>query len=137
MVATPTSKKTRRFSLIRLFSSSNNNNNSSNHSSPSDMENSFYRHSMEPSTVSIDSMKTEMMHERRKSIATLTDNSFRTMGFDLRPSSIRPIRPIRNSRKETQPQAEMTEKMRQFDELLHTRETSTIRLTLTPSLLQG
>ncbi|KAF9361444.1 hypothetical protein BGX26_003188 [Mortierella sp. AD094] len=136
MVAAPTSKKSRRFSLIRLFNNNNgNNSNTSSTSSgslpPSNMDEAYYRHSMDPSSNSMDSMQTEMMRERRKSIAAITENSFRSMSFDLRPSAIRPIL----SRKET-PQIEMTEKMRQFDELLHTRKTSTIRITLTPSLLQ-
>ncbi|KAG0310156.1 hypothetical protein BGZ99_000633 [Dissophora globulifera] len=89
-----------------------------------------YRHSMEPT---MDAMQSEIMHERRKSIAALTECSFRSMSLDLRPSAIRPI--LSNSRKET-PQIEMNEKMRQFDELLHTRRSSTIRMTLTPTLLQ-
>ena len=137
MTATPATKKTRRFSLIRIFNNNNSSNNSGNGSdahsnsssrpsSPS-MHRAHYRHSMVPS---MDTMQTDMMHERRKSIAALTESSLRSMSLDLRPSAIRPIL----SRKQT-PQIEMTEKMRQFDELLQTRR-STIRISLTPSLLQ-
>jgi len=86
----------------------------------------------------MDTMQTDMMRERRQSIATLTDNSTSSSSFrcskslDLRPLA---LRPILGGRKETAP-IEMTEKMRQFDEMLQTRKTSTIRITLTPSLLQ-
>ncbi|KAF9429354.1 hypothetical protein BGZ76_001411 [Entomortierella beljakovae] len=144
MTATPVSKKGRRFSLIRLFNSNSNNGNNNNgiasstsSGSLSPVDESCFRHSMDPSSnsssTSINSMQSEIMHERRKSIAALTENSFRSKSFDLRrPSAIRPIL----SRKET-PQVEMTEKMRQFDELIQTRRTGTIKLTLTPTLLQG
>ncbi|KAF9175638.1 hypothetical protein BGX21_006977 [Mortierella sp. AD011] len=129
-LTTPTtSKKGRRFSLIRLFS--NTSSTSSGSLSPSNIDGTYQRHSIDPSSNSLDSMRKEMMRERRKSIAAVTESSFRSKSFDLRPSAIRPIL----SRKEA-PQIEMTEKMRQFDELLHTRKTSTIRITLTPSLLQ-
>ncbi|KAF9095697.1 hypothetical protein BGX29_003478 [Mortierella sp. GBA35] len=119
-------KKSRRFSIVRLFSISNNSN--SNDSS------AYQRRSMEPSSMdNINRMKTDIMRERRKSIAALTDNSsFRSMSLDLRPSA---LRPILGGRKESAP-VEMTEKMRQFDEMLQTRKTSTIRISLTPSLLQ-
>lgn len=82
-------------------------------------------------------VQTEIMRERRKSIAALTLNSSPrcSMSLDFRPASGR--RPILGSRKESAaPQAEMNEKMREFDELLQTRKTSTIRISLTPSLLQ-
>ncbi|CAO3575078.1 unnamed protein product [Mortierella alpina] len=146
------SKKTRRFSLIRLFNNSSctssasaslsSSPSSSGSSSPTTrpMIPAHHRHSMIPST---DMMQTEMMRERRKSIAALTDNntSFRSMSLDLRrpSSSIRPL-VLNSGRKEsTSPQkrAEMTEKMRQFDELLlQGSRSSTIRISLTPSLLQ-
>lgn len=71
------------------------------------------------------------MRERRKSIAALTDSAFRSASLDLRPSNLR----FGSSRRE-QPQVEMTEKMRQFDELLQKRRGGTIRITLTPTLLQ-
>ncbi|KAF9116442.1 putative choline transporter, neither null mutation nor overexpression affects choline transport [Mortierella sp. AM989] len=135
MAAMPASKKGRRFSLIRLFNNSSNTSTSSGSVPLSSMDEEYYRYSMDPSpnssSASMDSMQTEMMRERRKSIATLTENSFRSKSFDLRPSAMRPIL----SRKEA-PQTEMNEKMKQFDELLQTRRTCTIRLTLTPSLLQ-
>jgi hypothetical protein len=84
---------------------------------------------MDPS--SMNPMEAEMLRERRKSIAVMSESTFKPMTFDLRSSSIRPIL----SKKET-PQTEMTDKMRQFDELLQTRCSSTIRISLTPSLLQ-
>ncbi|KAF9911030.1 hypothetical protein EC991_004902 [Linnemannia zychae] len=81
-------------------------------------------------------MQTEIMRERRKSIAALTGSPRCSMSLDFRPSSSG-RRPILGRNKETAPQpAEMTEKMRQFDEMLYTRKTSTIRITLTPTLLQ-
>ncbi|KAF8941587.1 hypothetical protein BGZ58_005537 [Dissophora ornata] len=138
MTAAPATKKGRRFSLIRIFNNNHNNHNSNNSGNGSDassnssleasspsMNRTRYRYSMNPS---MDTMKTNIMHERRKSIATVTESSLRSIS--LRPSAIRPIL----SRKQA-PQVEMTEKMRQFDELLQTRRT-TIRISLTPSLLQ-
>ncbi|KAF9156738.1 hypothetical protein BG015_002097 [Linnemannia schmuckeri] len=141
-----TLKKTRRFSIVRLFSSSSNN--SSNNGSTSPLStfsssttlndaNTPYRHSMDPkssSPSSMDTMQTEIIRERRKSIAALTHSPRCSMSLDFRPASAR--RPILGGRKESVPQAEMNEKMREFDELLQTPKTSTIRITLTPSLLQ-
>ncbi|KAI1291363.1 hypothetical protein EDD11_008975 [Mortierella claussenii] len=166
--STPVVKKSRRFSLVRLFNNSNNNNGvhhsgsrsgsiSSTYSassstsssstsspcpSPSNYSHHHYhhyhqyqRHSMEPMMEeSGSSMQTEMMCERRKSIATMTENPFRTKSFDFRPSAIRPS--LSSGGKKGKETVEMTEKMRQFDELLETRRSSTIRITLTPSLLQ-
>ncbi|KAF9934989.1 hypothetical protein FBU30_009412 [Linnemannia zychae] len=130
-----TVKKTRRFSLVRLFSSNNNNSSSNGSTSPisisslsSTLNDVPYRHSMDPKSSSVDTMQTEIMRERRKSIATLTNNASRSMSLDFR------TRPLLGSRKEAAPQ-EMNEKMRQFDEMLQTRK-ATIRITLTPSLLQ-
>ncbi|KAG0370329.1 hypothetical protein BGZ54_006905 [Gamsiella multidivaricata] len=130
MAITPANKKGRRFSLIRIFNNNNTNNSSSGSNSLTlgPISEAQYRHSMEPTAVN--SMRLEMMRERRKSVAAMTENSLRSVSRDLRPLSLRPIL----SRKETQPQ--MTEKMRQFDELLQTRCSSTIRISLTPSLLQ-
>ncbi|KAF9917089.1 hypothetical protein BX616_001986 [Lobosporangium transversale] len=146
-VCTPT-KKNRRFSLVRLFNSSNSNSRgttsgtNSLFGSPSAYRHHPHhnyrhshihtRHSMDPTIEEESSMQSEMMRERRKSIAAMTESSLRSMSLDLRSSAIRPIL----SRKETPPPVEMTEKMRQFDELLLTRQSSTIRITLTPSLLQ-
>ncbi|KAG0244120.1 hypothetical protein BGX31_009772 [Mortierella sp. GBA43] len=118
------SKKNRRFSLIRFFNNTTSSSRSHRNSTvPS------YRHSMNPS--SMESIEAEMLHERRKSVAAMTESSFRPMSLDLRPSAIRPML----SKKEA-PQTQMTDKMRQFDELLQTRCSSTIRISLTPSLLQ-
>ncbi|KAG0258964.1 hypothetical protein BG011_002967 [Mortierella polycephala] len=142
MTASTSNKKNRRFSLIRLFNSTSSGNSSSASSTSSSTSSSppnkpmtptHYRHS-----VALDTMQTDMMRERRKSIATLTsDAPFRSMSLDLRPPSIRPIL----SRKETAattPRAEMPEKMRRFDELLDDLDSSsTIRISLTPDLLQG
>ncbi|KAF9938335.1 hypothetical protein BGZ65_000053 [Modicella reniformis] len=115
------SSSTRRFSLIRLFNNNNSNRNS--------MLPAPYRHSMDPS--SMNSMETDMMCERRKSIATMTESPFRSMSLDFRPSAIRPV--VQNKKA---PRTEMNEKMRQFDELLQTRCSGTIRISLTPILLQ-
>ncbi|KAF9382153.1 hypothetical protein CPB97_007321 [Podila verticillata] len=148
-------KKTRRFSLIRLFSSPTTSRSSSStlSSSAEGCSDSAsiastedddqvqqhlgtgviparYRHSLAPSP-SAGNMQQEMMRERRKSIAALTDSAFRSPSLDLRPSTLR----FGSSRRE-QPQVEMTEKMRQFDELLQKRRGGTIRITLTPTLLQ-
>ncbi|KAG0309816.1 hypothetical protein BGZ97_012970 [Linnemannia gamsii] len=144
--STATPKKTRRFSIVRLFSNSNNSSNgspsllSASSSSTTLNDATPYRHSMDPkssSSSSMDTMQTEIMRERRKSIAALTLNSSPrcSMSLDFRPASAR--RPILGGRKESAvPQAEMNEKMREFDELLQTRKTSTIRISLTPSLVQ-
>ncbi|KAG0378305.1 hypothetical protein BGX24_004191 [Mortierella sp. AD032] len=129
--AASTTKKSRRFSLVRLFSNSSNNLNDNNTS------NGPYRRSLEP-TCSMDTMQTDIMRERRKSIAALTGSPRCSMSsFDFRPSSSSSgRRPILGGRKESaQQSAEMTEKMRQFDEMLYTRKT-TIRISLTPTLLQ-
>ncbi|KAG9070631.1 hypothetical protein KI688_008169 [Linnemannia hyalina] len=139
--STVTPKKTRRFSIVRLFSSSNNSSLSASSSSTTlNDANTPFRHSMEPkssssSSSSMDTMQTEIMRERRKSIAALTHSPRCSMNLDFRPASGR--RPILRVRKGcAAPQAEMNEKMREFDELLQTRKTSTIRISLTPSLLQ-
>ncbi|KAF9208107.1 hypothetical protein BGZ59_010793 [Podila verticillata] len=149
-------KKTRRFSFIRLFSSpttsrSSNSTLSSSAEGCSDSASiastedvdqvkqhlgtgvipAHYRHSLAPSSPSAGNMQQEIMRERRKSIAALTDSAFRSASLDLRPSNLR----FGSSRRE-QPQVEMTEKMRQFDELLQKRRGGTIRITLTPTLLQ-
>ncbi|KAF9917625.1 hypothetical protein BX616_000401 [Lobosporangium transversale] len=74
-----------------------------------------YRHSM---ASSMNTLQTEMMRQRRKSIAAMADGTGRSVSLDLKHST------------------EMTDKMRQFDELLQKRRSSTIRISLTPSLLQ-
>ncbi|KAF9127767.1 hypothetical protein BGW39_005627 [Mortierella sp. 14UC] len=143
-----TTKKSRRFSLVRLFSNSSNSSNNSTSSGLSSSSSSstlndnssspYLRRSMEPS-CSMDTMQTDIMRERRKSIAALTGSPRCSMSLDFRPSSSssgrRPILGGRNKESAPQP-AEMTEKMRQFDEMLYTRKTSTIRISLTPTLLQ-
>ncbi|KAF9317276.1 hypothetical protein BGZ91_005399 [Linnemannia elongata] len=139
--STVTPKKTRRFSIVRLFSSNNSSStplSASSSSTTLNDANTPYRHSMSPKTSSsssMDTMQTEIMRERRKSIAALTNSPRYSMSLDFRPASGR--RPILGGRKESAvPQVEMNEKMREFDELLQTRKTSTIRISLTPSLLQ-
>ncbi|KAF9109165.1 hypothetical protein BGX27_007927 [Mortierella sp. AM989] len=112
------SGKTRRLSLIRLFNGKSKSNGAvepiENSDSSPDVPSvpTHYRHSMAP-TMTIQS---QMMSERRKSIAAVTDN--RSVSLDLK-------HPV-----------EMNDKMRQFDELLQKRRGSTIRISLTPSLLQ-
>ncbi|KAF9291288.1 hypothetical protein BGZ88_006964 [Linnemannia elongata] len=138
--STVTPKKTRRFSIVRLFSSNNSSStplSASSSSTTLNDANTPYRHSMSPKTSSssMDTMQTDIMRERRKSIAALTNSPRYSMSLDFRPASGR--RPILGGRKESAvPQVEMNEKMREFDELLQTRKTSTIRISLTPSLLQ-
>ncbi|KAF9118218.1 hypothetical protein BGX30_004730 [Mortierella sp. GBA39] len=142
--STVTPKKTRRFSIVRLFSSNNNSSSTplsaSSSSATLNDDNTPYRHSLEPkpsssSSSSMDTMQTEIMRERRKSIAALTHSPRCSMSLDFRPASGR--RPTLRGRKEcAAPKIEMNEKMREFDELLQTRKTSTIRISLTPSLLQ-
>ncbi|KAF9085753.1 hypothetical protein BGX29_001783 [Mortierella sp. GBA35] len=108
--------KTRRLSLIRLFNGSNKTKNSVEPSEAVPSIPSSYRHSMAPSMEAIQS---QMMRERRKSIAAVTsDSTSRSVSLDMKHP------------------AEMTDKMRQFDELLQKRRGSTIRISLTPSLLQ-
>ncbi|KAG0025797.1 hypothetical protein BGZ81_006840 [Podila clonocystis] len=149
-------KKTRRFSLIRLFSSPNTSkpsnsalstlaegySDSASIASTEDEDQAqnhlgtsvipaHYRHSLAPVSSSAGNMQQEMMRERRNSIAALTDSAFRSASLDLRPSNLR----FGSARRE-QPQVEMTDKMRQFDELLQKRRGGTIRITLTPTLLQ-
>ncbi|KAF9995988.1 hypothetical protein BGZ80_007232 [Entomortierella chlamydospora] len=118
---TTSSGKARRLSLIRLF-----NGKSKNGSAIEPIESSdspipdvpavpvHYRHSMGPTT----DFQNQMMRERRKSIAAVTDATGRSVSLDLK-------HPV-----------EMNDKMRQFDELLQKRRSSTIRISLTPSLLQ-
>ncbi|KAG0320303.1 hypothetical protein BGZ99_004580 [Dissophora globulifera] len=65
----------------------------------------------------MDAIQSHLLSERRKSIAALTDATGRSVSLDLK-------------------HPEMTDKMRQFDELLQKRRGSTIRISLTPSLLQ-
>ncbi|OAQ30900.1 hypothetical protein K457DRAFT_136539 [Linnemannia elongata AG-77] len=139
--STVTPKKTRRFSIVRLFSSNSSSStplSASSSSTTLNDANTPYRHSMSPKTSSsssMDTMQTEIMRERRKSIAALTNSPRYSVSLDFRPASGR--RPILGGRKESAvPQVEMNEKMREFDELLQTRKTSTIRISLTPSLLQ-
>ncbi|KAF9361496.1 hypothetical protein BGX26_002846 [Mortierella sp. AD094] len=118
---TASSGKTRRLSLIRLFNGKTKNGSavepieSSDSSAPAvPSVPVHYRHSMAPSMA----FQSQMMRERRKSIAALTDATGRSVSLELKHP------------------AEMTDKMRQFDELLQKRRGSTIRISLTPSLLQ-
>ncbi|KAF9423190.1 hypothetical protein BGZ94_008356 [Podila epigama] len=155
-------KKSRRFSLIRLFSSSKLS--TATHSTASDDTASIassdddkigagvipaavaphFRHSMVPTSSTSTtikessytttsskspSMKQDIMRERRKSIATMTDSSFRS-------PSLRFCSSRHHHQQKQQHQPEMNEKMRQFDELLQKRRGGTIRITLTPTLLQ-
>ncbi|KAF8980820.1 hypothetical protein BGZ46_003686 [Entomortierella lignicola] len=117
---TVSSGKARRLSLIRLFNGKTKN----GAVEPIESSDSIpavpavpmnFRHSMAPSMASI---QNQMMRERRKSIAAITDSANRSVSLDLKHP------------------AEMTDKMRQFDELLQKRRGSTIRISLTPSLLQ-
>ncbi|KAF9581190.1 hypothetical protein BGW38_001890 [Lunasporangiospora selenospora] len=154
-------KKQRRFSLVRLFSSPKcsslesvpptpaiparyrrstamipEDETASTHSTDSTSS----QETVTGSTNSATSMRSEMLRERRKSIATLTSEHslpFRSMSLDLRRPSIlqhhshsgkpgsRPKQPV-----------VMNEKMKQFDELLQTRRSGTIRISLTPTLVQ-
>ncbi|KAG0261678.1 hypothetical protein BG011_000774 [Mortierella polycephala] len=111
--------KGRRLSLIKLFNGKTRANESleSTDSSipPVPAIPAHYRHSMSPS---MDAFTNEMVRERRKSIAAVADTTIRAVSLDMKHP------------------AEMTEKMRQFDELLQKRRGSTIRISLTPSLLQ-
>ncbi|KAG0045277.1 hypothetical protein BGZ83_009494 [Gryganskiella cystojenkinii] len=123
---TTTKTKSRRFSMIKLFNHSTGAKPSVVNTSSSIMESSDapsvpsipanYRHSMAPTMEAIQS---QMLRERRRSIAAVTDSSPRATSLDLNHSTVA-----------------MTEKMRQFDELLQKRRGSTIRISLTPSLLQ-
>ncbi|KAF9135240.1 hypothetical protein BGW39_003920 [Mortierella sp. 14UC] len=106
--------KSRRLSLIRLFNGNKTKDASTPEAVPAIPAN--YRHSMAPSMEAIQS---QMMRERRKSIAAVAgDSASRSVSLDMK-------HPV-----------EMTDKMRQFDELLQKRRGSTIRISLTPSLLQ-
>lgn len=117
MTNSSTTGKNRRFSLIRLFNA--NNPKSGLDTDPVPAVPAHYRHSMAPSM----DVQSELLRERRKSIAAVTDSNIRSLSLDL-PSGPKAA-PV-----------EMTEKMRQFDELLQKRRGSTIRISLTPSLLQ-
>ncbi|KAG0378955.1 MAG: hypothetical protein J3R72DRAFT_421437 [Linnemannia gamsii] len=114
MTNTDSATKNRRLSLIRLFNGNKKDATSTTEAVPAIPAN--YRHSMAPS---MEAMQSQMMRERRKSIAAVTgDSSSRSVSLDMK-------HPV-----------EMTDKMRQFDELLQKRRGSTIRISLTPSLLQ-
>ncbi|KAG0230371.1 hypothetical protein BGX31_005868 [Mortierella sp. GBA43] len=110
--------KNRRMSLIRLFNGKTKNGSvepieSSDSSTPAvPAIPANYRHSV----ASPMDVQSQMMRERRKSIAAIADG--RSVSLDLKHS------------------AEKTDKMREFDELLQKRRGSTIRISLTPSLLQ-
>ncbi|KAF8935047.1 hypothetical protein BGZ58_005279 [Dissophora ornata] len=120
---TASTGKNRRMSLIRLFNGKTKANGSIEpadsaseiSSPPVPVVAAHYRHSMAPS---MDAIQSQMMSERRKSIAAVTDSTGRSVSLDMKHP------------------AEMTDKMRQFDELLQKRRGSTIRISLTPSLLQ-
>jgi hypothetical protein len=113
------SGKNRRMSIIRLF-----NGKTKTSGSVEPIEDSsapqvpgipaHYRHSVASPMAA---MQSQMMRERRKSIAAMTDASGRSQSLDMK-------------------HPEMTDKMREFDELLQKRRGSTIRISLTPSLLQ-
>jgi hypothetical protein len=114
MTNADTTTKNRRLSLIRLFNGKQQTKDSTLEAVPTIPAN--YRHSMAPS---MDAIQAQMMRERRKSIAAVTgDSPSRSVSLDMK-------HPV-----------EMTDKMRQFDELLQKRRGSTIRISLTPSLLQ-
>ncbi|KAF9924676.1 hypothetical protein FBU30_005395 [Linnemannia zychae] len=107
------STKSRRLSLIRLFNG-NKSKDTITEAVPAVPAN--YRHSM---ASSMEAIQSQMMRERRKSIAAVTGaDSSRSVSLDMK-------HPV-----------EMNDKMRQFDELLQKRRGSTIRISLTPSLLQ-
>jgi hypothetical protein len=115
--------KSRRFSLNRFFHANAKSGVVGESSDPSVPSvpaiPAHYRHSMAPS---MDTIQSQMMRERRRSIAALSDANAaaRASSLDLNHHH----------------SGEMTEKMRQFDELLQKRRGSTIRISLTPSLLQ-
>ncbi|KAG0213077.1 hypothetical protein BGX28_005098 [Mortierella sp. GBA30] len=113
--------KTRRLSLIRLFNGKTKApgnmpvaNSEEGSVPPVPAIPAHYRHSMAPSM----DIQSQLVRERRKSLAALSETNPRAVSLDLK-------HPI-----------EMTDKMRQFDELLQKRRGSTIRISLTPSLLQ-
>ncbi|GJJ76802.1 hypothetical protein EMPS_09161 [Entomortierella parvispora] len=118
--STLSTSKTRRFSLNRLFHGNGKHCVVVESTDPSVPAvppiPAHYRHSMAPS---MDAIQSQMMRERRRSIAAMSDSNTRATSLDLNHHTV-----------------EMTEKMRQFDELLQKRRGSTIRISLTPSLLQ-
>ncbi|KAF9296454.1 hypothetical protein BGZ74_010322 [Mortierella antarctica] len=125
MTNSSTTGKNRRFSLIRMFNASSPKSGLDTVSDAVPAVPAHYRHSMAPSM----DVQSELLRERRKSIAAVTDS--RSLSLDLQGSGMSEA--TRGTK--TGP-VEMTEKMRQFDELLQKRRGSTIRISLTPSLLQ-
>ncbi|KAF9584212.1 hypothetical protein BGW38_007221 [Lunasporangiospora selenospora] len=115
--STVASNKNRRFSLVRLFNNGKPTQTSDEAIPPVPPIPAHYRHSMAPS---VDAIQSEMRRERRKSIAALVESGPRSVSLDMNHAH----------------PAEMTDKMRQFDELLQKRRGSTIRISLTPTLLQ-
>ncbi|GJJ69681.1 hypothetical protein EMPS_02029 [Entomortierella parvispora] len=128
-------KKSRRFSLIRIFGSNN-----TPQPSPSSIENIPEHYCPSPPQPSHRHLRNDLhaklLRERRNSIASMSDNRmFRSKSsFDVKAS--RPFLSRGSSQATTTPAPEMNEKMRQFDELLQTHCGGTIRISLTPSLLQ-
>ncbi|KAG0237562.1 hypothetical protein BGW41_008362 [Actinomortierella wolfii] len=128
--ANTTSAKHRRFSLMRMFNGDEPKA-QTKVTAPTPSIPAHYRHSMVPN---METIHTDMLRERRKSLAALTDN-YRSASLDMTglnenqaaangPRSLSGKTPL-----------EMAEKMRQFDELLQKRRGSTIRISLTPTLL--
>ncbi|KAF9439291.1 hypothetical protein BGZ76_006020 [Entomortierella beljakovae] len=111
MTQSSASGKTRRLSLIRLFNGKTKSGSTIEPIESDAPTSPKYRHSMNV-------FQSQMLQERRKSLAAVADCSNRSASLDIK-------NPV-----------EMNEKMRQFDELLQKRRGSTIRISLTPSLLQ-
>ncbi|KAG0012130.1 hypothetical protein BGZ81_001747 [Podila clonocystis] len=125
MTNSSTTGKNRRFSLIRIFNTNSPKSGLDTIADTVPAVPAHYRHSMAPSM----DVQSELLRERRKSIAAVTDS--RSLSLDLQGSGISEA-----TRGTKTGAVEMTEKMRQFDELLQKRRGSTIRISLTPSLLQ-
>ncbi|KAG0051853.1 hypothetical protein BGZ83_003254 [Gryganskiella cystojenkinii] len=141
-------KKNRRFSFVRIFgSNSSSNNNNGLCSSSTSIENipAHYRpgqqqkqpHSPQQARKHTDNFQSKLLRERRNSIASMSDNSvFRPVSLESTKSRPFLYRGLTSQSSKQEP-VEMNEKMRQFDELLQTHRSGTIRISLTPSLLQG
>ncbi|KAF9970806.1 hypothetical protein BGZ73_006415 [Actinomortierella ambigua] len=130
-----TSAKQRRFSLMRMFNGDEPKPQKAlaepdTPATPTPSTPAHYRHSMVPN---MDNIHSDMLRERRKSLAALTEN-YRSMSLDLPGSENQAMTNGPRSISGKTPM-EMAEKMRQFDELLQKRRGSTIRISLTPTLL--
>ncbi|KAF9165195.1 hypothetical protein DFQ27_005010 [Actinomortierella ambigua] len=128
------SAKQRRFSLMRMFNGDETKPQKAvepdTPATPAPSIPAHYRHSMVPN---MDNIHSDMLRERRKSLAALTEN-YRSLSLDLPSSNENQAANGPRSISGKTP-LEMAEKMRQFDELLQKRRGSTIRISLTPTLL--